>query len=138
MDVCRETRVECARTTGEMADLLPFKRWPAERVRAWLTSLDDELVVAAGVLPEAIDGKELLRWPVGRIAHTCYAGDYQLAQRLYDGVRAESARVEDVAAGRRVRVRGLAGRINNYTGPGKPGTTGAKDELGVEENVSVN
>lgn len=113
LDVCRETRVECTRTADEAADLLPFKRWPAERMRSWLTGLDDtELAGAAGLLPDRVDGRELLRWPVGRIAHTCFAGNSELAERLYAAVRHESNRADQIVASRRGRVRGLAGRVD--------------------------
>ena len=117
-DVCRETRVVCARTTTEAADVLPFRKWPPARVREWLSAMDDaELVGAAGTLPAAVDGKELLRWPPSRLAHQCFDGDHAAAERMYKAVRDESARVDEAAAGKRGRVRGLAGRVDRYKTP---------------------
>jgi hypothetical protein len=117
-DVCRETRIECARTVGEVEDVMPFRRWPAERVRAWLSSLEHEdLALVAGVLPSSVDGKELLKWSVARLTHACCAGDAAKAAALYEEIRAESARVDAHAADKRVRARGVAGRIDRYQKP---------------------
>lgn len=117
-EVSRQARVECGRTEAEAASNLPFRKWPAERVRAWMSTLDGDLACASILLPEAVDGRELLqRWPLQRLAHTCLEGDAGRAKRLFAAIRAESAKVDAQLAERRTRVRGLAGRADDKFGP---------------------
>jgi hypothetical protein len=117
-EVSRSFRVECQRTTAEAEATQPFRKWAGARVHEWLLTLEDELSCAAIALPDHTDGKELLqRWPVGRIAHTCFQGDAERATRLYAAIRNEATRVDGVLADRRLRMRGIAGRSDDKFGP---------------------
>lgn len=117
-EVARTFRVECQRTTEEAEATQPFRKWSAERVREWLLTLENELSCAAIALPDQTDGKELLqRWPVGRIAFTCFQGHAEKARRLYAAIRDEASRVDALLADRRVRMRGIAGRSDDRFGP---------------------
>ena len=114
-----------------------MRKWSAKRVRQWLGALGEpELAAVAGLLPESVDGKELLqKWPASRLAHACLCGDMELAQRVYDEIRKESARVDESLAERRGRLRGFVGRADDKHGPNAKKKGSAEEVSEAKENV---
>eukprot|EP00966_Prymnesium_polylepis_P143118 3303285-Prymnesium_polylepis.1 len=117
-EVSRSVRVTCSRTEEEASSSMAFRRWPPQRVRAWLMTLDEDLARAEVQLPATTDGRELLqRWPAARLAHSCLEGDLAAAKRLFTAIREESARVDAQLSEKRGRVRGISGRSDDKYGP---------------------
>ena len=136
-EVSRLVRVECSRLQVEAEEAMPMRKWSAKRVRQWLGALGEpELAAVAGLLPESVDGKELLqKWPASRLAHACLCGDMELAQRVYDEIRKESARVDESLAERRGRLRGFVGRADDKHGPNAKKKGSAEEVSEAKENV---